>query len=434
MRARSWHGLAAAGPAILGAAVGAGGEATAGGFAPQAQSAQFQGTSWAGSAAGGGLSSIFWNPAAATLVESGIRTESHAALFLPESEITILPGSETPGIGTTTDFGVEAIVPASYMAWRMDPRTVLAVSLNAPYGLTTKPDDLNWGGALHARTSKLFSLNVTPTVAYHLTPVLSIGAGVQFELFDLKALKAQAAPASPFTSALEGDHVGIGFTAGALFAPLPGTAIGIGFRSSIDHDLEGNVTVGPVFSGIEAEVDTPEMVTASFRQDIAANMRLLGTVEWTNWSRLGVIPVALDGSGPFGPNGATIANLELNWHDGWIFSLGAEYDWSQNLTLRAGGAYEISPIRSPEERLVQLPDNDRIWASIGATYEWSAALSFDLAYSHLFVEDGLLDRQPASLALRPLRLLAEADSSLDIISVSMKWKYGAPEPAVEPLK
>jgi long-chain fatty acid transport protein len=406
--------------------------AVAGGFAPREQSAQFQGTSWAGSAAGGGLSSMFWNPAAATFVRHGIAVETHAALILPDSEITILPGSTTGGIGTTTDIGVEAFVPSSYMAWRMDPRTVLGVSLNSPYGLTTKPDDPNWGGAFHARTSKLFSFNVTPTVAYQVLPTLAIGAGVQFELFDLAALKSRSLANPAFTSDLEGNHVGVGFTAGVLFTPLPGTALGLGFRSSLSHDLEGSVRVGPVFSGIEADVDTPETVTASFAQDIAPNLRLLGTVEWTNWSRLDLVPVMLDGNGPFGPDGTTIAVLDFQWDDGWIFSLGGEYDWSPKLTLRAGGAYELSPIRSPTQRLVQLPDNDRIWASIGATYKWSEALALDVAYSHVFVEEGLLDRVPASAPFP--RLLAEAESSVDIVSVSMKWKYGAPEAPAAPLK
>jgi hypothetical protein len=199
--------------------------AVAGGFAPREQSAQFQGTSWAGSAAGGGLSSMFWNPAAATFVRHGIAVETHAALILPDSEITILPGSTTGGIGTTTDIGVEAFVPSSYMAWRMDPRTVLGVSLNSPYGLTTKPDDPNWGGAFHARTSKLFSFNVTPTVAYQVLPTLAIGAGVQFELFDLAALKSRSLANPAFTSDLEGNHVGIGWwRLRALADPLADTA------------------------------------------------------------------------------------------------------------------------------------------------------------------------------------------------------------------
>ena len=38
--------------------------ALAGGFAPREQSAYFLGTSFAGAAAGGVLSSMFWNPAA----------------------------------------------------------------------------------------------------------------------------------------------------------------------------------------------------------------------------------------------------------------------------------------------------------------------------------------------------------------------------------
>ena len=47
---------------------------------------------------------------------------------------------------------------------------------------------------------------------------------------------------------------------------------------------------------VNATFEKPEIVTLSVRQAIAPNTRLLGTIEWTNWSRFGVIPIV--GSGP----------------------------------------------------------------------------------------------------------------------------------------
>ena len=48
--------------------------------------------SFAGSAAGFDLSSMYWNPAAVT-VREGVNTESHAALILGQSELTATGGS-----------------------------------------------------------------------------------------------------------------------------------------------------------------------------------------------------------------------------------------------------------------------------------------------------------------------------------------------------
>jgi len=41
---------------------------------------------------------------------------------------------------------------------------------------------------------------------------------------------------------------------------------------------------------------------------------------------------------------------------------------SRDLTLRGGAAYELSPIQSPDERIAQLLDANRIWLGIGGSY------------------------------------------------------------------
>ncbi|WP_204325094.1 OmpP1/FadL family transporter, partial [Stenotrophomonas maltophilia] len=73
--------------------------------------------------------------------------------------------------------------------------------------------------------------------------------------------------------------------------------------------------------------------------------------------------------------------------DGYTYSLGGEYDWSPNLTLRAGVSYEQSPIDF-ENRSVRLPDADRVGLSIGASYRWNEKLLLTAGYQHLFVERG----------------------------------------------
>jgi long-chain fatty acid transport protein len=123
-----------------------------------------------------------------------------------------------------------------------------------------------------------------------------------------------------------------------------------------------------------------------------------------------------------------VGQLEPAWHDGWFFSLGAEYAWSPALTLRGGVAYEISPIQNADERPARLPDSDRIWTSIGATYKWSEKISVDFAYTHLFAEDSSINRTDGGVLL-----LAEAESSVDILSVGLKIKLGD-DPPPPPLK
>ena len=120
---------------------------------------------------------------------------------------------------------------------------------------------------------------------------------------------------------------------------------------------------------------------------------------------------------------------------------GAEYDLSDRWTIRAGVAYEDSPITA-ENRTPRLPDNDRVWASLGATYKWSERLSFDIAYTHIFVRDSKINigegrddlvraAIPGVGAAVPLPFVADAESKVDIISAALKYRWDTPvAPAV----
>ena len=217
------------------------------------------------------------------------------------------------------------------------------------------------------------------------------------------------------------DDLGVGFTAGILWQPSKSTSVGLGFRSSVSHDMEGTLTAvgGAVVRNTSLTLETPEIVTLSLRQGIAPNTRLLGTIEWTNWSRFQNIPIS--NTVGFGV-GAANAELQGGWHDGWLYSVGLEYDYSKQLTLRTGVAFEKSPIQNATERLIQVPDSDRWWASAGLTYRLTEKMSMDLAYTHIFFDDAPFLRQ--NTTQNPgATVTGNADQSADIISVSIKNKW-----------
>ena len=396
--------------------------ALAGGFDIREQSALFQGMSFAGAAAGGtALSSMFWNPAAAGYVRDGITITASYSLILPRAAVTV-EGSTggAPILGDrSVDVGRDALVPASYAAYRYSDDLVFAMSMNSQFGLTTKPDSFQWAGEVLGRTSKVFSINAAPTVAYQIAPGVQIGAGLQVQYLEIKAFKTATGFGSPNTTNLTGDDIGLGYTLGINLTPAPGTSIGLGFRSSIRHDLEGDFKVPGAVAGITADLELPEKLTLGIRQDLAPGIRAHATVEWTNWSRLGVIPI--DGSAAITP----IA-LDFQWDDGWYFALGGEYDYSDKLTLRTGFGYEISPIQDPSQRLVQLPDNDRYWLSAGASYELGDFMGLlkdanvDVAYSHIFVEDGDFSRGPSNGAA--VTFTGSTEGAVDIISIGIRSK------------
>lgn len=418
------------GSCALGALAVSSPAALAGGFGVREQSTEFQGMSFAGNAAaGGGLSAMFWNSAAAAFAPSYLYSENHAAYVIGNSEITAGPGSTLLALGSQSgDIAKDAMVPASYMSMRFENGLVFALATSSPFGLVTEPSNRVWAGQTFARTSEIKTYNFNPTLAYRVTPLIALGVGLQIQHIEGRLKSASGALATSPNVVVQGDDTAFGFTAGVMFTPNPGTSIGLGFRSSIDHTLEGTTYLAapvPFTAAMKAGVTLPEIVTLSLRQAVSPRLTVLGTVEWSNWSRLEKLDVVCAKTLPspvFCPtgNGQLVSSLPLGWHDGWFFSAGAEYAYSPAVTLRGGLAYEISPIQNADERSLRVPDADRIWASVGATYRWSENIALDFAYSHIFVDDAPIDRTEGKV-----RFVGSADTSVDIVSVSLKMKVGS---------
>ena len=117
----------------------------------------------------------------------------------------------------------------------------------------------------------------------------------------------------------------------------------------------------------------------------------------------------------------SLSSLALGWHNGTFYSVGLEYQATSALKLRGGGAIEQSPIQNATERTLRVADADRVWGSVGATYKWSEMMSFDLAYSHVWVDKAPIDRTEGAV-----RFVGSSDTSVDIVSASLKLKLGEP--------
>ncbi|PZQ17943.1 MAG: aromatic hydrocarbon degradation protein [Ancylobacter novellus] len=389
--------------------------ALAGGFALREQSAVGQGMSFAGAAAGGGdsLSGMFWNPAVVNQVEH-FQGEQVVTGVFPSSKVDVTGGPLAP-FGDGGDIGESAGLTAGYSAYRITDQLAVGLSVNTPFGLATDPDK-NWGGQIYARSSRVRSVNATPTVGYKVNEWFSIAAGVQIQWFDIRLRQAVSPAPGAETATLKGDDFGVGFTAGFTVAPMEGTSIGVGFRSKIEHDLKGDLSTPAPDLKIKAKVTLPETVTVGLRQKVTDDLTALVGAEWTNWSRLGTVDVKTRG-------GAPVTALPFDYKDGWFVSGGLEYAWSPEFTLRGGVAYEWSPIND-KNRTVRLPDDDRWWFSAGGSYKYSEKLAFDLGYSFVYVPG----KSKITVAT-PVPFAAEAKSDVHIVSASVRYKFGGDAPA-----
>ncbi len=409
----------------LGLLVGVSVSANAGGFAVHEQSAYFQGMSFAGAAAGGDLSGMFWNPAVMTQF-AGVNSYTSISGILPFAS-----NSPTAGpllaLGGTNNVGDQALVPGSYFSYQLNPSLWLGMSVNAPFGLSEHFPDAWAGRDYGAGTTFLRTYNASPSIAYRLNDWISVGVGVQIQY--AKAGLNHFLTILGGNVNLSGDGWGYGFTAGVTLMPMSGTTIGLGYRSAINQKIDGSLATPIGAFGASTTVNLPDMVSLGIRQRINPQLTLLGTVEWTNWSRIGTSVISASPL-PASP----LLTLPFDYKDGWFFSAGAEYQATDRLTLRTGLAYEISPV-TDSVRMPLVPDNDRFWASIGATLQITRSLSADLAYSHIWVRDPTINISAASgnpwFATTGVTYIGDVSAHVDILSIGIKYRWDEPKAPVK---
>ena len=66
---------------------------------------------------------------------------------------------------------------------------------------------------------------------------------------------------------------------------------------------------------------------------------------------------------------------------------------------RFGMAYDQDPTKR-ETRTPRLPTNDRIWLSMGFTYQMEEHMWLDFGYTHIWVKDGKVNSGPGSFGER----------------------------------
>ena len=392
--------------------------AMAGGFAIREQSAEFQGSSFAGNAAGGaGLSSMFWNPAAVTL-HDGFRSDENVAIIIPHSKADNersaggIPAALLGFSGDSGNIGRTAAVPASYSSFRLNERIWLGLGMNAPFGMKTR-NDANSLGALYGYESEITTININPVVGFRLNDWISIGAGLQIAYMDGDLSTVNR---GVLTSRVKGDDWGVGFTVGLLLQPTESTRIGIGYRSRVKHTLKGDFLLSVygylLRDSARVKHTLPDMLTLSVRQQLGDRLALMGTVEWTNWSLFRNFTVNTPTLGSF--------TTAYNWRDSWMVAVGGEYRLNDSLTLRAGYAYERSPVPD-STRGVRVPDNDRHWVSVGLSFRAADWITLHAGYSHLFVKDGSVniaaDPGFPTPGTRP-GLLADYKQNINIVALS----------------
>ncbi|SHE32133.1 OmpP1/FadL family transporter [Thermomonas hydrothermalis] len=431
------------------------GQAAASGFQLREQSVKNLGKSNAGSLVGKDASVVSLNPAAMVNLDKNtfqadMTVINLNAKFTGGGTILNNPGAPLTG-GNGGDPGDPTPVPNMSAVFPMQgalEKLYLGVSLGAPFGLATKYDQ-GWVGRYRAIESDVKTMDLTLSAALKLSDGVSIGAGFIWERAEATLTKAidfgtaicagSGNPANCFNPAypfqpqaldggfkVKGADNSIGYVVGAQLAPTDRLAIGVSYRSEIKHELKGSLyfTGVPALLGSDprfvdgpggARLVTPSVTTVSVKYAVADNFRVLADYQYTGWDSLQDVTIKRS-------NGTIVGSEPFHWSNTHFYSLGAEYDLSPALTLRGGIGKDKTPTHDTY-RTPRLPDNNRTLLSLGATWNFSDALSFDAAYQRIDIDSPSINLPVDAAAGNTSTLAGWYSGHADLIGVSMQYRF-----------
>ena len=355
-----------------------------------------------------------------------------------------LQGSSTNAAGTPSSFEGydnggnylgEAFIPFVYYVRPINEKLSVGLGIFSPFGTATDYGD-NFAGAGFADETSLKSIEIAPTFAYKINDQLSIGGGI--DIVYMEGLLSKSTDLIPYVPGnpllgdasysgfethfeVEGDDWGYGWNIGAYYKLSEATTLGFAYRSEIEITLEGDAEFAdkgvltayvPAASAVmpvglsrsqaaEVPLTTPASATLSVTHQVTDELLLQGGATWTGWSSFQNFDVLAtensvdsaagdytdgyaDLSDLAGLGGNYIGHIDERWTDVWALALGGTYQLNDKVVLRAGYAYDQSPVRD-EFRTARVPSSDRQWLTFGAGYTLNQDLSIDVAAGYLFM-------------------------------------------------
>ncbi|HHF4898787.1 TPA: outer membrane protein transport protein [Haemophilus influenzae] len=300
-----------------------------------------------------------------------------------------------------------AFVPNLYFVAPVNDKFALGAGMNVNFGLKSEYDDSYDAGVFGGKTD-LTAINLNLSGAYRVTEGLSLGLGVnavyakaQVErnagiiadtakisqtAFSVGSSDEKEIPKyltskdKSVVSLQDRAAWGFGWNAGVMYQFNEANRIGLAYHSKVDIDFTDrtatSLEAGAIKAGKKGDLTLklPDYLELSGFHQLTDKFTVHYSYKYTHWSRLTRLYASYE-------NGKKAFDKELQYSNNSRVALGASYNLDEKLTLRAGIAYDQAASR--HHRSAAIPDTDRTWYSLGATYKFTPNLSVDLGYAYL---------------------------------------------------
>ncbi|WP_162428240.1 OmpP1/FadL family transporter [Pontibacter pudoricolor] len=359
------------------------GTAMAGGYQVNLASQRQIGMGHTGTGLVTGTSSIFFNPGAMAQARNGVTIGASAiiskiAYQAPESNNTIM--ADNP---TGTPFQV-------YGVYGITDKLKAGLGVYTPFGST-----VNWGNEWNGRFGlnelSLKAIFVQPTLSYQVTEKLGIGAGFVYSTggVNLKRSIPLEGNEGEGRAELDGDASGFGYNLGVFFKPTEKLSLGLNYRSQVDMEVEEGTAEFDVPASVQsrfpangtsfkAKLPLPSTLTLGIGFNPTEKLTLAVDISRVGWSAYEKLRFDYGAD----VNGSNFTENARNYEDVFIYRIGAEYNVTESLALRAGAYLDETPVQdgylTPET-----PDSDSRGLSFGLGYSINENISIDASFLYI---------------------------------------------------
>jgi long-chain fatty acid transport protein len=232
----------------------------------------------------------------------------------------------------------------------------------------------------------LIQLIVAPTIAFKVAPNHSIGVspllGYQaFEANGLQAFEGMSAAPNSVTNNGHDDAFGYGVRIGYMGKITPTVTIGAAYASKMSFDEFDD------YAGLFAEqggFDIPENYNLGVAWQATPVFKLALDYQRISYSDVNSIANPSTNMAPLGADNGP----GFGWQDIDVWKLGAEYKYSQQLTVRAGWNHGDNPISSSDVTFnILAPGVIEDHVTVGFTYTLASGNELTMSYMHGFSND-----------------------------------------------
>ena len=384
----------------------------AAGFMLSEQSVAGLGRAYAGAGiVGDDLSAVWYNPAGMVLLPG---TQVQAGGVYVDLDLSYKGDNGETENGSK--YGVP--IPNFFFTRQMNDSMWFGLGLTVPYGLATEYSR-TWGHIDRGMNAEIKVFDLNPNIAWKVSDKLSIGAGISLQYADAQYETGVGmnGVSGVGYGRLDVDSFAWGANIGVMWSPTDTLRFGLSYRSQVNHHADGDLRVGftekggqvlsslgiPVngdannssylgtFGSASASLSAPQTVLLTGTWEATPKLRLSALIRWADWSSFDTLTVKADPASASDSTLGMIASalgmssipIENKWQDTWLFTIGADYTINNAWTVRAGVGYETSPIDDDRYRTALIPDSERLWLSIGATWHVTENLQGDFGFTWL---------------------------------------------------